>query len=191
MDNDYNQMQKEDPDYSEQALIDYVRKLFTEMQTAWEKGDITSVRYGFEHDTWERFNTQLQMKNQRGETTHVRDIQFERTMITDFATLNAQKDQVDVVFSVAYNVWVTNKDGMNIQGTPSTRHQMIYKWKMERPVSARKSQPADSGHCPNCGAEMDVTAFAECPFCHSQIKQPSRNWLICDIHCISQKTISS
>ena len=181
------QLRQEDPDFSDLAFKSYVRKLFEEMQSGWEAGDISNVRYGFLTDTWERFNTQLQMKNTRGEVTHVSDIYFERVEMTSFKLFElAHRYETTVVFEVYYNVWVT-RNGVNIQGSPSTRHRMIYRWKMERQQGVKPVK--DPHHCPNCGAELDVAAFAECPFCHTPITQKAANWQIRDIEALQQTII--
>ena len=188
----YSELREQrDPGYSEDGLFRYVRKLFREMQDSWEAGDITDIQYGFLPDTWQRFATQLRMKNQRGETTHVRDIEFKEIRVTGFRSLpNEDRDKIQIEFKVAYNVWVTNKSGENIQGTPSTRHLMTYLWTMERPYSTKTLEAsADASHCPNCGAELDVAAFAECPFCHTQLRRESANWAIRDIQAESQVTL--
>lgn len=179
-----------DPEFNETELLEYVKKLFTEMQETWEAGDIGPVRYGFVPDTWNRFNTQLQMKNSRGETTHVRDIAFVETGIADFGII-AEKDRLTVRILVDYNVWITNRKGRNIQGSPSTRHRMDYRWIMVRPAGTKTGAAGmvDRKHCPNCGAELDVAAFAECPFCKAQIGGEWQGWLLSDIQAVSQKTL--
>ena len=187
----YKALRERDPGYSEIELFDYIKTLFAEMQTGWESGDISNVQYGFLPDTWQRFATQLKMKNQRGETTHVRDIVFRELRVIGFRALeNENRDKLQVRFKVEYNVWVTNGDGKNIQGNPDTRHLMTYLWAMERPHSVlTQRNAADASHCPNCGAELDVSAFAECPFCHTQLRQNTANWVIRDIQAESQVTI--
>ena len=187
----YKALRERDPGYSEEALFEYIKKLFREMQDGWEAGDITNVQYGFLPDTWQRFSTQLMMKNRRGETTHVRDIVFGSIKVTGFRPLpNEGRDKLQVTFQVTYNVWTTNKDGNNIQGSPETRHLMTYLWTMERPHSAETQKvSADTSHCPNCGAELDVAAFAECPFCHTQLRTEAVNWVIRDIRAEAQRTI--
>ena len=175
----------------EEEACKALRELFREMQDCWEAGDLTNDQYGFLPDTWQRFSTQLMMKNRRGETTHVRDIVFGTIRVTGFRSLpNEGRDKMQVTFQVTYNVWTTNKDGNNIQGTPETRHLMTYLWTMERPHSAKtQSAPPDTTHCPNCGAELDVASFAECPFCHTQLRVEVVNWVIRDIQAESQVTI--
>ena len=179
-----------DPSFREEDLFDHARRLFTQMQDAWEAGDISSVRYGFEQDTWERFNTQLQMKNARGETTHVRDIAFGDMRIVGCSSAQ-DKDLITLRFEAVYNVWVTNKKGRNIQGSPSTRHRMEYEWILTRPkgvVSAPVG--ADRARCPGCGAEIDSSVFAECPFCHTQLSREGTSWAIRDIRALSQRTVA-
>ena len=181
---------RNDPDFSEEKVIEQVKKLFVEMQEAWEAGDIHSVQYGFNAVAWNRFNMQLQMKNARGEVTHVRDISFVTVEIIRYVKKYGKQILI-VRILVDYNVWVTNAEGKCIQGTESTRHRMDYIWTLERPEDAKteENNPSDRSHCPHCGAEVDLTAFAECPFCKAQIERKWSGWLLADIRALSQRTL--
>ena len=183
------ELKKSDPNFSDEKLIEHVKTLFTKMQETWEAGDIHGVQYGFKTDTWNRFNTQLQMKNARGEVTHVRDIDFQSVRITNYTGIRI--DRLTVRILVDYNVWVTNKEGKCIQGRETTRHRMEYEWALERPAGTQTSESGtnDRNHCPHCGVELDLSAFAECPFCKTQISRNWSGWLLADIRALSQKTL--
>ena len=43
--------------------------------------------------------------------------------------------------------------------------------------------------CVNCGAEIDLEAFAECPFCHTPVMKVSPDWVISEIDALSQQTL--
>ena len=182
-------LKAEDPGFSKSDFQKYVQDLFTRMQECWEKGDITPLQDSFAHDLWTRYDIQLQQKNKIGEVTHVRDISFVNLLLYDYRTLYGN-EYLDVEIIVDYNVWRTNKEGRNIMGSPSTRHRMTYVWTLTRPAGTKTGQPnRDMNHCPNCGAELDLNAFAECPYCHSMIEKPARKWVLSRIQGVSQKTL--
>ena len=183
-------LQSEDPAFDSGELIRRVKALFEKMQSCWEDGNIEPLRKDFMPDTWTRFNTQLQNKKMTGETSHVRDIQFEEVALKSYAA-DSEHQKLRIRIAAAYNVWTTNREGACIQGSEKTRKRFEFVWTMVRPLGAQTGGTggSDTTHCPNCGAEVDLEAFAECPFCHTPIMKVSPDWVISEIDAVSQETI--
>ncbi len=179
-----------DPGFDEGALQARVQSLFERMQSCWEAGNIEPLRKDFMPDTWTRFNTQLQNKNAVGETAHVRNIVFNEVCILSYSA-DDRLQKLSIRVDVTHNIWTTNREGRNIQGNENTRKRMVFLWTMTRPAGAvTGNQAADSTHCPNCGAEVDLEAFAECPFCHTPIMKVSQDWVISEIEAMQQETLN-
>ena len=183
-------LREKDPDFDQNALLDRVRDLYEKMQLCWEQGDIVPLRKDFMPDTWTRFNTQLQNKNAAGETSHVRDIQFGQVALQSFTT-DQEHQILKIKIEVTHNIWTTDAEGNNILGTEHTRKRFEFLWTMMRPLDAVTggNKPADPGHCPNCGAEIDLESFAECPFCHTPFMKVAPDWVISEIDALSQTTL--
>ena len=179
-----------DPAFSAPALIARVKSLYEQMQACWEAGNIEPLRKDFMPDTWTRFNTQLQNKKLTGETAHVRDIAFDQVSLARYET-DSEHQVLKIRIEVTHNIWTTNREGKNLQGTEKTRKRFEYLWTMVRPLGAVTggNQATDTAHCPNCGAEIDLEAFAECPFCHTPVMKISPDWVISEIDALSQRTI--
>ena len=179
-----------DPAFSMSDLTERARDLFVRMQDCWEAGNIDPLRKDFMPDTWTRFNTQLQNKTAAGETTHVSDIVFNRVTPLSYAT-DSEHQILKIQLDVTHNVWMTNRKGECTEGTEKTRKRFVFIWTMMRPLNAKTGGMAasDTTHCPNCGAEIDLEAFAECPFCHTPVMKISPDWVISEIDAISQQTI--
>ena len=184
------QLSADDPAFDSAALIQRVRDLFEKMQLAWEAGNIDSLRKDFMPDTWTRFNTQLQNKIAVGETAHVRDIVFDQVSLLSYST-DAEHQILNVKIDVTHNIWTTNQQGKCIQGTEKTRKKYEYVWTMLRPLGSVTggAVSGDTAHCPNCGADIDLEAFAECPFCHTPVMKVSPDWVISEIDALSQQTL--
>ena len=185
-----NLLMEEDPSFDSYGLAERVKSLFEQMQACWEEGNIDPLRKDFMPDTWTRFNTQLQNKNAAGETAHVRNIVFGPVTPQSYTT-DAEHQIIKIKIDVTHNVWTTNREGKCIQGTEETRKRFVFLWTMTRPLGSRTGgeAPADTSHCPNCGAEIDMEAFAECPFCHTPFMQVSPDWVISEIDALSQTTL--
>lgn len=184
------QLRSEDPSFDSADLIQRIKALFEKMQICWENGNIEPLRKDFMPDTWTRFNTQLQNKKAAGETSHVRNILFEQVVLQSYST-DSEHQVLKVKIDVTHNIWTTNRRGKCIQGTEKTRKRFEFIWTMMRPLGSRTggSAVADTMHCPNCGAEVDLEAFAECPFCHTPIMKVSQDWVISEIDALSQRTL--
>ena len=179
-----------DPAFSMSDLTDRVKDLFEKMQDCWEAGNIDPLRKDFMPDTWTRFNTQLQNKTAAGETTHVSDIEFDQVTPLSYAT-DSEHQILKIQLDVTHNVWTTNRKGDCTEGTEKTRKRFEFIWTLMRPLDAKTGgvPVSDTTHCPNCGAEIDLEAFAECPFCHTPVMKISPDWVISEIDAISQQTI--
>ncbi len=184
------QLRSDDPSFDPTELIQKVKKLFEKMQSCWEDGNIEPLRKDFMPDTWTRFNTQLQNKKAVGETSHVRNILFEQVVLQSYST-DAEHQVLKIKIDVTHNIWMTNRKGKCIQGTDKTRKRFEFIWTMMRPLGSKTdgTKAADTMHCPNCGAEVDLEAFAECPFCHTPIMKVSPDWVISEIDALSQRTL--
>ncbi len=183
------QLAEDDPDFDEHALIERVKELFQKMDVCWENGTIVPLRKDFMPDTWTRFSTQLQSKVDIGETTHARDTVFDDVSLYSYET-DDRYQILTVRLLVTRNIWTTDRDGKSTMGTEHTRKQIEYFWTMNRPLGSKTGdKPLDETHCPNCGAELDLEAFAECPFCHTPIMKISQDWVIAGINATAQTTI--
>ncbi len=184
------QLRTEDPSFDSADLVQRVKALFEKMQACWEDGNIEPLRKDFMPDTWTRFNTQLQNKKAAGETSHVRNILFEQVLLQGYST-DSEHQVLKIKIDVTHNIWTTNRKGKCIQGTDKTRKRFEFIWTMMRPLGSRTggTAAADTMHCPNCGAEIDLEAFAECPFCHTPIMKVSPDWVISEIDALSQRTL--
>lgn len=179
-----------DPSFDSDALILRVKALFERMQTCWEEGNIEPLQKDFMPDSWTRFNTQLQNKKAAGETAHVRSIQFDQVSLQSYSS-DSEHQILKIKIDVTHNIWTTNRRGKCIQGTEKTRKRFEFIWTMMRPLGARTGREiaTDTMHCPNCGAEIDLEAFAECPFCHTPVMKVSPEWVISEIDALSQRTL--
>ncbi len=183
------QLRREDPAFDEAGFIQRVETLFEKMDFCWENGNIAPLRKDFMPDTWTRFQTQLQNKNDIGEITHARNTVFDQVRLSSY-TSDARYQTLTVRLVVTRNIWTTDRNGKYTQGTEKTRKQIEYRWTMTRPAgSVTGKETMDAGHCPNCGAGLDLEAFAECPFCHTPILRISPDWVIAGIDAVSQNTI--
>ena len=185
-------LKEADPGFSESALAERLKMLFESMQDEWEEGNIEPLRKDFLPDTWTRFNTQLQNKKAAGETAHVRNIVFEDVSLRNYTT-DAEHQILTVRIVAVHNIWTTNREGRCIQGTENTRKRFTFLWTLVRPldaVTAGGGSPEGTTHCPNCGAEVDTEAFAECPYCHTPMMKVSADWVISEIDALSQETLN-
>ena len=180
----------EDPAFNAADLTQRVRVLYEKMQVCWEEGNIEPLRKDFMPDTWTRFDTQLRNKNAAGETAHVRNIVYDSVDLLSYSK-DAEHQVLKVGLTVTHNIWTTNAEGKCIQGTESTRKRFEYILTLMRPAGAVTGAGAseDTAHCPNCGAEIDLEAFAECPFCHTPVTKISSDWVISEIDALSQTTL--
>lgn len=167
----------------------WIEKLYCDMQVGWEGGNIENVRDRFDADAWNRFNQQLINKNDKKETGHTRGITFKAVKPIG-VTCSGNVDTLYVKLIVELNLWQTREDRI-VSNDPSTLTYMTYEWALTRAAGIKsKSNAYVSMQCPNCGKEVDLNAFAVCPFCGTQLSRSGVTWVLANISAINQETIS-
>ena len=83
-----------------------------------------------------------------------------------------------------------DKTGKLVSGSRDKEKFMVYEWDLVRTSGTKteKDKPMQPVNCPNCGAPVEITASAKCPYCGSVITLEEHDFALNAIRAISQQT---
>lgn len=181
-----NALRLKDPTFDLPKLQEKVGTLFTQVQLAWFKGELTPVRPFVSDAVFQRLCVQLQLLRTQG----VRDA------ITDVQVLDVQLvglDQSEWYDTVHMRVKARLRDTdvpashSEAQATAAAKkapfEDFIEVWSFVRKPGARTKIGEDlyQGKCPNCGAPFSGGATNNCSYCGAVVNSGNYDWTLSTI----------
>lgn len=174
------------PSEAEQRELEArIKDLFIRMDEAWEAGNMDNLMKDFTLPAWTYFNAQLQLKNVlHQQTCATKPSYFDAAVRAGY--IEGTKEILHVCIRASRRIWTADaRTKRIISGNMALDRHICYDWKLVRPVGGISGAPF-SDHCPNCGAQVDPSTFAQCPHCGTTLVYPGSDWQISTICSICQ-----
>ncbi|WP_434391209.1 TIM44-like domain-containing protein [Melittangium boletus] len=179
-------LQRADPQFQLEPLLDRTRRLFLAVQDAWFKRDMAPVRPFLSDATSQRFGVQLRLMRAQGVRDALTDIQvldvgligLERSEWFDTVHLRVRARMRDT------DVSATASDAEALQAARSARMETFTEvWSFVRKpgVGTRIGADLFQGKCPNCGAPYDGGASNQCGYCQAIVNSGNYDWTLSEI----------
>ena len=173
-------LRESDPAFDPTRFYSRIQTAFLALQQAWTTQNLDPVRPFISDAILERFTIQFDeqkflgyrdfMKNVSVES--VRLVSVESDHLYDTATLRIRASAVDTEIAT---------DGKLRGGSTMNQPFMEY-WSFLRKRGAQSvNQGLIEGHCPNCGAAVDINQNATCPHCKAILKNAQYDWVLTEI----------
>jgi hypothetical protein len=177
----YNDFLKYNPDFNADEFYAKVKKAFTDVQIAWGKGDIQSVRRFISDGVYQRFNTQLKMMA----------VLKQRDIISDIAVNEVYIDRTET--DGAYDIIHAGiKAGMSDQfvcetmpelDSPGGYEGFTEFWSFIRKRGKGKKDIYSTNNCPNCSAALpeNMGDSGRCQYCGTFVNSGEYDWILAEI----------
>lgn len=176
-------LRRRDPQFDEERFYQRVGDAFLKIQRAWCDQDLRPVRAFVSDGIHERFSLQFDEQRARGYRNHMENIvvqqialaQVAANPIYDVATVRIEASAVD------YRVAL--EGGRRLRGSTSPESFVEY-WSFLRKRGAQtqtRRHGLIEGHCPNCGANVEMNQAAQCPNCDSLLRSGEYDWVLAEI----------
>jgi len=172
-----------DPAFDLAGFYGRVRLAFDRIQASWCAQNLEPVRPFISDGIHERFSIQFEEQKAFGYRDTMADISVEEIRLVtvavdslfDVATLRIKATARDFRVSLANDQRISGSTG---------REPFVEFWSFIRRRGAR-SQPAKQGliegHCPNCGAPLEMNQAANCRNCHALLRSGEYDWVLTEI----------
>lgn len=180
-----------DPHFDEAAMTEKLSNLYVQMQDAWCKKDITSLRPYFTDAQYTQYDRQLQEAIRDHVTNHVERIAVLSVVLKGYYQ-SGGKDHLVAELQTRITTYTTDDmTGKVVHGSKTAEKFMTYEWDLVRPsgMTTREEGAMTSIACPHCGAPLDINHSAKCPYCDSVVTLEEHDFVIYSIKGIAQQTI--
>ena len=171
-----------DPQFDEQQFLARASQAFLKIQAAWSKQDLSAVRPFISDGIRERFSFQFNMQQALGYRNQLDNVVV-RAAQTAVIVSDPQFDTIHVEFRAAAEDYrVDVKTGQRV-GSPSVAAEFVEYWSFDRRPGAQTLARAGSieGHCPHCGAPIDIVDRVQCTSCRSIVNSGEHDWVLAEI----------
>ena len=187
-----NIIKAKDKNFSAFDFVTFVKNVYMDIQTAWCKRDLTTVRPVMHENLYNTTAKQIQSKIDQGVVYHYESIAINTAYLTSYAK-DAQFEYLTCYLNARMiDYQVDEKTGNIIRGDKTTRWDMRYKMKFVRSVGTLTKTETDKndGHnCPNCGAPMEISSSGVCDYCGSVVTTGQYSWVLTEFTTVRNDTV--
>lgn len=179
-----------DPGFSENQIKEKISNLYIKLQNAWQDKKWEPMRAYMTDQLYNQFGRQLDELIRSRRTNYV-----ERIAVLGVDLLGVAQDDVNdtIVARVKTRIvdyTVDDATGGVVSGNKTKELFMEYEWTLIRSRGAKTehSDHAETVHCANCGAPLEISYSAKCDYCGAVTVNSQYDWVISSIKGISQRS---
>ena len=184
-------IKERDPNFSASDFITFAKRLYIDIQTAWYKRDLPSVRAFLHDNLYDATTRQLQAKIDQGVVYHYESMVVNTTYLTSYSR-DGQFEYLTLYLNARMIDWQEDeKTGRILRGDKTTRWDLRYKMTFMRSNGVQTKEAvskATSHNCPNCAAPLEFTSSAQCAYCGSFVTTGMYSWVLSDFGTIRDDT---
>ncbi len=187
-----NIIKTNDKNFSAFDFVTFAKNVYMDIQTAWCKRDLTTVRPVMHENLYNMTARQVQSKIDQGVVYHYESIAINTAYLTSYAKDSQFEYLTCYLNARMIDYQVNEKTGYVIKGDKTTRWDMRYKMKFVRSVGTLTKTETDKhdGHnCPNCGAPMEISSSGVCDYCGSVVTTGQYSWVLTEFTTVRNDTV--
>ncbi len=172
------------PGFEEGEFLKNGYQIFLDVQDAWTNFDLEKVRNSITDEMFNQYESQLSSMEIKGEQNIMKDFVLKGSAITN---CSKQNDNIEVTtkYIVEFYDYIVDKESGNVKrGSKTSKVRMYYDLTFIMSASQTKIT-----HCPNCGAEVNISTSGTCEYCGSKIVGENASWVMSKKLCTKQTNL--
>lgn len=171
-----------DPKFDEQQFLNRASQAFLKIQQAWSSQNLATVRPFISDGIRERFSIQFTMQQAQGYRNQLDNVSLKYARTAAIES-DSQFDTIHVEFRAAaddYRVEIATGRRIGATEVPA---EFVEYWSFNRRPGAKTLARAGGmeGHCPHCGAPLEIVDRAQCGSCKSVVNSGEHDWVLAEI----------
>lgn len=183
---------KLDPDFSATGVQEHMANLYVQMQNCWHNKNIEPVRPWLTDAFYNQMEGLLAPMRSKRETDYIERIAVLEASLKGYYQAGGMDFLVAAIRTRITVYTLDDRTRRVVSGSRNREKFMEYEWELTR-RSGERTDRAKGGvkavYCPHCGAPLDINASARCSYCGGTVIASSKNWAVCRIRGISQRTV--
>lgn len=179
----------QDADFSSEKFSSFAEYVFVKMQDAWSERDWKLIRPYESDNLFEKHKNQLDWYIKNNQINKMDRVCVNNSFIMNFYQTDSD-DVLEIFVDAKFNDYIIDEaTGKVLKGDPNKLTYMKYKLTFVRSKGVKTGQligKTNTLTCPNCKANVDITANGKCEYCDAIIVSKSNNWVLNDIDNIIQ-----
>lgn len=176
----YDNIVKEDKEFSEGAFKAKVDNIFIQLYTAVMKQDLQRVKHFLSDEVYAKYEAKVQQLQQSNQMQIYDELNVSDTNITSVIE-NEDNYEIHVNLLTKYLDYTIAKDTRAfLHGNKDVRVERRINLIFTKTKQAKELKAART--CPNCGANVDLNKTGVCSYCGSIFKLEEYDWVLKQIN---------
>ncbi len=180
-------IQKNDPNFSYDKYIGWVKEVFITLQTAWSERDFSKVRPFEKEELYKQHETLIKDYINNGRINVLDRINVNRAYLYKYVR-EREYEYLTVCMESRMTDYIKDeKTGAVLKGDPNVEYHLRYLYTFMRKKgvltdSARSNNSVVA--CPHCGAPTSITSAGKCEYCGFIVTTGEFDWVLSNIEGI-------
>ena len=179
-----------DPNFDEVQFREKLANWYVQLQNAWQKKDISSLRPYLTDAFYAQMETQLQSHIEAHRTNIIDRIAVLSVQLKGYKQENGEDKIIAYLNTRIIDYTIDDNTGHVLYGNKNVEKFMTYEWLLTRTSGqlTGEQEAMQSVVCPHCGATLNINKTAKCDYCGSIITVEEHGFVISSIKGLSQRT---
>ena len=179
-----------DPNFDEVQFREKLANWYVQLQNAWQKKDISSLRPYLTDAFYAQMETQLQSHIEAHRTNIIDRIAVLSVQLKGYKQENGEDKIIAYLNTRIIDYTIDDNTGHVLYGNKNVEKFMTYEWLLTRTSGqlTGEQEAMQSVICPHCGATLNINKTAKCDYCGSIITVEEHGFVISSIKGLSQRT---
>ena len=179
-----------DPNFDEAQFREKLANWYVQLQNAWQKRDITSLRPYLTDTFYAQMERQLQSHIEAHRTNIIDRIAVLSVQLKGYKQENGEDKIIAYLNTRIVDYTVDDNTGHVLYGNKNIEKFMTYEWLLTRTSGqiTEEQEAVKSVVCPHCGATLNINKTAKCDYCGSIVTVEEHGFVISSIKGLSQRT---
>ena len=179
-----------DPNFDEAQFKEKLANWYVQLQNAWQKRDISSLRPYLTDTFYAQMERQLQSYIEAHRTNIIDRIAVLSVQLKGYKQENGEDKIIAYLNTRIVDYTVDDNTGNVLYGNKNVEKFMTYEWLLTRTSGqlTGEQEAVQSVVCPHCGATLNINKTAKCDYCGSIVTVEEHGFVISSIKGLSQRT---
>ena len=179
-----------DPNFDEVQFREKLANWYVQLQNAWQKKDISSLRPYLTDTFYAQMERQLQSHIDAHRTNIIDRISVLSVQLKGYKQENGEDKIIAYLNTRIIDYTIDDNTGHVLYGNKNVEKFMTYEWLLTRTSGqlTGEQEAMQSVVCPHCGATLNINKTAKCDYCGSIITVEEHGFVISSIKGLSQRT---